>query len=234
MTTLQLFQSSPYQCGYLPNSTAQNLFTSPSTALTPAIYSSLINVGFRRSGDSVLRPNCAQCNQCISLRVNISDFTLSRSQKRVMNLNADLTCRIVEQPKPQQYYSLYTDYVRYKHPTSENMQDAEDTFKHFFLSRWAKTFVIEFITNNQELACIAICDPLTHGWSAVYTFYDPALSARSLGTYSILKQIEYVQKCGLDYLYLGYWIHDCEKMNYKTKFRPCEGYKNEQWILIND
>lgn len=234
MTTLQLFQSSSYACGYLPDSVAQNLITAPSTALTPAIYSSLIDVGFRRSGETVLRPNCADCTQCISLRLPTKDFIPSKSQRRVMNINSDLEVNAVVNPDYLQYYSLYSNYIQTKHPTSENMQSAEDTFNHFFQSSWAQSFVFEFRQSNQELICIAICDPLRQGLSAVYTFYDSNQARRSLGTFSILKQIEYAQKNKLDYLYLGYWIQDCARMNYKTKFRPCEGYKNEQWVEINE
>ena len=68
--------------------------------------------------------------------------------------------------------------------------------------------------------------------SAVYTFFEPELKKRSLGTFAIITQIEYVSEMDLEWLYLGYWIEDCRKMNYKTNFKPMFGYVNKEWRLI--
>ena len=34
---------------------------------------------------------------------------------------------------------------------------------------------------------------------------------------------------GLPHVYLGYYIDNCRKMNYKAQYRPLHGYINEQW-----
>ena len=79
------------------------------------------------------------------------------------------------------------------------------------------------------MLAIAVCDRFLNGTSAVYTFFDPEEQKRSLGVYAVLNQIARAQLEGLDYLYLGYWIRDCQKMNYKTQYRPLEQLVNGQW-----
>jgi arginine-tRNA-protein transferase len=232
MFKLRLYQSTPYSCPYIPANTAHHYTTDPSIALTSDIYSELINIGFRRAGNRIHRPNCLNCAQCISLRLAVSNFRANRNQRRTFNRNSNLNVTVVINPDYSNYLSLYQHYIQHRHPESESMQEALSTFEDFLFSPWSDTFSIEFRLPTQQLVCVAICDPLIQGWSAVYTFFDINYSHLSLGTFSILKQIQLLKQRSLDYLYLGYWINDCDKMSYKTQFRPCEGYTNEQWITL--
>jgi len=234
MYKLRLYQSMPYSCPYIPNHTAHHYTTESNLPITVDIYSQLINLGFRRAGDRIHKPNCSHCQQCVSLRIPVAKFSTTRSQQRILNKNSNFNIKIVNQPDYLQYYSLYSKYISQRHPESETMQEVDDTFENFLFSAWSQTFSIEIRLPDEQLICVAICDPLIQGWSAVYTFYDVDFAKYSLGTFSILTQIELIKQQGLDYLYLGYWIQDCEKMNYKTQFQPCEGFVNQQWIAINE
>jgi arginine-tRNA-protein transferase len=83
------------------------------------------------------------------------------------------------------------------------------------------------------LVGVATTDELPTGLSLVYTFYDPVLAnQRGLGTFAILTQIAYAQQLGLPYVYPGYWIEQSQKMSYKIRFQPIEGYINGQWSRI--
>jgi arginine-tRNA-protein transferase len=75
-----------------------------------------------------------------------------------------------------------------------------------------------------------VSDLLENAVSAVYTFFDPLEEKRSLGTFAILWQIAEANRRGLDYLYLGYWIRDCQKMKYKIEFRPAEMLVRQRWV----
>jgi arginyl-tRNA--protein-N-Asp/Glu arginylyltransferase len=97
---------------------------------------------------------------------------------------------------------------------------------------WADTSLVEFRRGGALLA-VAVCDRLAQGLSAVYTFFDPHEQRRGLGTYAILWQIEETRRRGLPYVYLGYWIANNLKMNYKTRFRPIEGLIDGQWRALN-
>ncbi len=70
---------------------------------------------------------------------------------------------------------------------------------------------------------------MSDGLSMVYSFFDPALSERSLGTYMILDHIRRAKERGLPHVYLGYWVKGSRKMGYKTKFLPQEHLMARGW-----
>lgn len=234
MTTVRFFESTTYPCSYLPRYDAKNIFTSPHESLSSEVYDALITIGFRRSGEIILRPACDHCQQCVSLRIPVSSFTASKSQRRTIKLNNDIQTKVIQHPDYTKYHSLYERYILSRHPDSESMQNVENIFATFLASNWSNTFSIEFTLPNNELVCVAICDPLKNGWSDVYTFYNPNLTKRSLGNFAILAQIQLLKQRAEKYLYLGYWIKDCNKMNYKTQFKPCEGFINDKWIQLDE
>jgi leucyl-tRNA---protein transferase len=86
---------------------------------------------------------------------------------------------------------------------------------------------------GQRLLGVAVCDQLEDGLSAVYSFFDGNQPRRSLGVFAILAQIEQARDMGLDYVYLGYWIKQCQKMQYKTGYRPLELLINRRWMRIS-
>lgn len=90
------------------------------------------------------------------------------------------------------------------------------------------TSFIEFRLAGR-LVAVAVCDLTNDGMSAVYTFFDPRLPQHSLGTYAIIKQLDYVRAMQLDWLYLGYWINGYDKMHYKINFSPLYGYIDATW-----
>ena len=51
----------------------------------------------------------------------------------------------------------------------------------------------------------------------------PAFAGRrGLGTYIILDHVVRAGRADLPYVYLGYWIDGCDRMEYKTRFKPVE------------
>ncbi len=193
-------------------------------------YEMMLEAGFRRSGDQVYRPQCPQCNACRSLRLHVNDFKPSKNQKRILNKNSDLVCRISREDKPK-YYELYRDYIKARHSDGSMFPPTPEQYTHFLHSAWAPTLFIELSLNDRIIA-VAVTDELPNSLSALYTFYDPNLEERSLGTLAILNQIQQAQNIGKKYLYLGYQIDSCQKMNYKTKFMPNEQYIDHQWITF--
>jgi arginine-tRNA-protein transferase len=108
-----------------------------------------------------------------------------------------------------------------------------EQYQSFLCVPWPDTFYLAFY-QDEKLLAIAVCDRFLNATSAVYTFFDPDEHKRSLGVYAVLSQIARAQLEGLDYVYLGYWIKNCQKMSYKTQYRPIELFINEQWQQANE
>jgi len=230
LETLPLFLTVEHPCSYLPKRSARNLVADPK-AMNKDIYSQLAGLGFRRSGDNVYRPHCLNCTQCLSLRIPVSSFQPNRSQQRTWNKNQDLH---VQRVKPQfrtAHYALFKRYLKARHQGSGMDDSSPSEYLAFLTAHWSETLLYEFRL-AQRLLAVAAVDRLDDGLSAVYTFFDPDESARSLGTFAILWQINEGRRQGLDWVYLGYWIRECEKMAYKTNFQPHEVFVAGRWISV--
>ncbi len=64
----------------------------------------------------------------------------------------------------------------------------------------------------------------------VYLF-DPDYADRSLGTFAILSQLELARRTGRSWLYLGYLVEACRKMNYKRQYLPHELLVQGEWKI---
>ncbi|MEO5572905.1 MAG: arginyltransferase [Gammaproteobacteria bacterium] len=231
--TLNFFLTTEQACSYLPERRAGSVVVDPYTRVSTAMYSTLIDHGFRRNSGHIYRPHCQACESCISVRVPVKEFIASRSQKRVWRRNQDLVVRPVGLSFQQEHFQLYQRYLESRH-RGGGMDDASpEQYNEFIINSGLDgTRLYEFRLHDRLLA-VAVVDQLLQGWSAVYTFFDPDLEARSLGTHAILWQINEAQRLGLSWVYLGYWIKECRKMSYKNQFRPLEIYRAGQWLRID-
>lgn len=224
----------PFDCSYLPDRQEQLLVYIPEDKDHAKNYSTLIQSGFRRSGDQIYRPHCAQCNKCESIRVLVAQFTPSKSQKRILNKNTDINCQMVEHgseyfaAQRDSYFALYSDYITERHQDGSMYPPQTQQFSDFIHSKWQSPLLLE-AKIGEEVVAVAVTDKTESGFSAFYTFFNPHLASRSLGTYMILKQIEFCQMFNLTYLYLGYQIDECRKMNYKSAFSPNQRFNGEFW-----
>lgn len=223
-----LYLSMPHACSYLPGRQSTTLFVDPQRILAPGEYGSFVLQGFRRSGDLIYRPHCADCNACVAVRIPVREFVPSRSQRRTLSRNGDI--RVV--PKPVQFdathFELYRHYQARRHPES-GMNDADpQKYFSFLASRQVESMFYE-LRLGKKLVGVAVADLLPDGLSAVYTFYDPDLDRRSLGAFSILWEIEEVTRRGQEHLYLGYWIAESRKMSYKSTYQPLEALRGGRW-----
>jgi len=232
LARLKFYATQPHACSYLPEEQATTLFLDPSQPMDVQVYAELSEMGFRRSGDHLYRPHCQRCNACIPARIPAERLQLNRQQKRILKRNADLTVTDVRPAFTEEYYGLYANYIEQRHADGDMYPPSRDQFHTFLVRNLPFSRFYEFRLDGRLLA-LAVTDVLPNGLSAVYTFYDPAEERRSLGRFAILWQAGEVARLGLKGLYLGYWIKNCRKMNYKTEYRPIELLVNQRWISLS-
>ena len=225
---LLLFATPPHDCGYLEGEAATTVFADPRVSNNTSVYTMLSRYGFRRSGNHLCRPQCEYCHACVPVRVALKTFRARRHQRRVWNKNRDLSVRSRDQSFAAEHFLLYRRYIRARHPGGSMDNSSEEQYRDFLSCAWGDTIFFEFRL-QQQLVAMAVSDVLNDGMSAVYTFFDPRLSKRSLGAYAILWQIEEARRRGLDWLYLGYWIENSPKMKYKGDYRPQQRLIDGRW-----
>jgi leucyl-tRNA---protein transferase len=230
ISSIKLYSTHAHPCSYLENRSATTVFVDPTLALDGEAYSDLSDLGFRRSGAHIYRPHCLKCQACIAVRIPVSQFVPSRSHKRCLKRNADLVIQRCSTINTDEHYQLYKDYIEGRHADGDMFPPSRAQYEEFLSAQWGVTHYIEMrLPTSQKLVAVAVSDQLDRGLSAIYTFFDPTLAERSLGVFAVLEQIRQAQSLDLPYVYLGYWIRECQKMSYKIQYRPLEMYVNNYW-----
>ncbi|MBF0423567.1 MAG: arginyltransferase [Magnetococcales bacterium] len=226
-----LHLTTTHPCGYLPMTDAATLFVDGAWPMTPPLYEWLLERGFRRSGPHVYKPFCHTCHACIPVRLPVQRFRLRRSLRRVLNKNSDLTISIHQGSCNEERFALYTRYLGSRHADGPMAASTPKDFCDFLLCEWGDTRFVEF-RHERRLLAVAVMDVLPGALSAAYTFFDPIQQHRSLGSLAILWQIQHALQMQISWLYLGYWIKNCRKMSYKSRFQPLEGYLWHHWATL--
>jgi len=162
----------------------------------------------------------------------VHDFELRRQHRKILNRNQDLQVQETDSLDTDQAYSLYCSYINQRHADGDMYPPNPDQYASFIAVKPQGTRFFQFF-QDERLVAVSVLDQLHHGLSAVYTYYDPDQNRRSLGNFVILWQILKARELNLPYLYLGYWVKNCAKMNYKIKYRPLEMFVQGRWVRLS-
>lgn len=236
---LRFFLTAPSPCPYLPGREERKVFAHLPLSDGPGVNDALTQVGFRRSQNIAYRPACEACDACISARIPAADYPFSKSQRRTLKDNDDLSRHLVEAEATMEQFDLLRRYLMARHAQGGMADMTWPDYVAMVEDTAVRTHLIEYRLPSGDrgpgdlVACVLV-DILGDGLSLVYSFYDPQMAKRSLGSFVILDHVVQARLAELAYVYLGYWVPGSPKMDYKANYRPIEVLKPGGWVRIND
>jgi arginine-tRNA-protein transferase len=182
----------------------------------------LIERGFRRFGKMYFRPICADCNECQSVKIDVQNFSFSKSARRVLNKAKDIKSYIQTPIVTQEHLDLFEKYHMHMHKKrgwEYNKTTPEHYYGSFVLGHGDFGYEVLYYYED-KLIGVDLIDILEDGISSIYFYYDPDYSQYSLGKLSLYNQIKYAKNSGKKWIYLGYYVKDCPSLAYKANYKP--------------
>jgi arginine-tRNA-protein transferase len=209
------------KCSYLDNE-QQTMHYKIIDLCTKEQCSSLIERGWRRFGTMFFRPICKNCTQCESIKIDINNYKFSKSDRRVIKKASHFKI-IIQSPslthKHLELFTKYHDYMRDKRDWDQQNITSQNYYQSFVQGH--SDFGYEVLYFDEDtLIAVDLIDVLEEGISSIYFYYDPHYQNFSLGKYSIYYQIEYAKQLGLSWIYLGYYVSECQSLAYKSRYKP--------------
>lgn len=224
-----LYSTELAPCPYLPDRQERRLVALVEPGDPPALVDLLSEAGFRRSQQALYKPACTGCRACVPVRIVVDGFVPRRTDRKVLNRNADVFANECPPVATAEQFELFKRYLAARHDDGGMAAMARDAYDDMVESGVHGTTVVEFRDATGGLVGVSLTDRIATGLSGVYKFFEPELERRSLGTFIILWHIRRAAELGLPYVYLGYWVRDCRKMTYKSRFTPLEALVGPEW-----
>jgi arginine-tRNA-protein transferase len=182
----------------------------------------LIERGFRRFGKMYFRPICQGCDECKSIKIDVQNYTFSKSARRIMR-KADQIKSYIQRPTlSHQHLKVFEKYHLHMH-NKKGWEYNKTSPEHYYNSfvNGHEDFGYEILYFLEEkLIAVDLVDILEDGISSIYFYYDPDFASYSLGKLSLYNQIKYTQKANKKWIYLGYYVKDCPSLSYKAEYKP--------------
>jgi len=182
----------------------------------------LIERGYRRFGKMYFRPICQECNECQSIKIDVNNYSFSKSQRRVLKKAAHIKTYIQKPTLTQEHLDIFAKYHKFMH-TKKGWEYNETTPEHYYDSfvNGHEDFGYEVLYfEHNTLIGVDLIDILEDGISSIYFYYDPDYLHLSLGKYSLLNQIKFAKETDKQWIYLGYYVKECSSLSYKAEYKP--------------
>ena len=216
-------------CPYLDGIDARMPLEYPRGGISPAAFDRLLESGYRRSGIFVYYPQCPNCNECVPTRVDVQNFSLSKSMRRVIKRGDRefQTCWNVP-TADRKRAELYNRHRNQRDLATDDSDVSVETYHSFLASSCTETLELSLVMAGR-LVGISIMDVGESSVSAVYTLFDESAAKYSPGTFAVLKQIEWAAENQRRHVYLGLYVRDNVHLNYKARFKPQQRLQGGTW-----
>lgn len=210
-------------------------------------YNYLKQNGFCRYNTVFYKYICQDCKECQPIRIKVKQFKPTKNQKASLTKNSDVEIALVKDPAKfvtEEKAFLFREYDAYHNGKNEGFQ--KKTLQEAMASLTEMTTGYEGIWNLEyrldgRLIGVSVLDYTEKKSGEIaslcsnYFYYDVTeeILKRSLGVFSVLKEIELCQQLGINLYYLGLYLPNCFKMNYKTNYEPNELLIDNFWLNSN-
>ena len=217
-------------CPYLKGRVEKRIATD--ITFNNKVYNELALNGFRRVENWMYRPVCDNCSACKSYRVNIKNFEISKSLKRVNKNLKEIRYKIIKNTTTKEHYNLFKKYQYERHSGGSMSDMDENEFISMIETSPINTKLMEFRDATKKLMGVILLDIDNVNLSAVYSFFEPKVSKLGIGNYMVTQCLLFGKKNKYKYLYLGYYINEISSMSYKSRFKPGQILDGNDWQTL--
>lgn len=201
------------------------------SSVTPNELDRLLANGWRHFGPQFFRYNLAiyddEIRRVIPLRIHLSDFKLSHSQRRVLKKNADVETEMGPVRITPEIEDLFR---RHRKRFKQHPPESVYTFLSPDPSKEPCEILQMAVRKNERLIAASFFDVGAVTLSGIYAMFDPEESGRGLGIYTMLKEIEHARNEKKEFYYQGYSYSGSSFYDYKKQFHGTESFQwNGEW-----
>jgi arginine-tRNA-protein transferase len=224
-----------HECSYLPSESANLPLHLPTRRLTSDEFDAVLDQGVRRSGYFLYYAACPNCKACEPSRVNVHTFRWRTSFRRVLNRGDRSLAVQISRPRLDEDRLALFNLHRSQRGLGDSETEYYATDYENFLIRTCCSETLELsFWHEDQLIAVSIVDCGKQSLSAVYTYFDPAYARFSLGTYAILKLLQFAKSTHRIYVYLGMYVAQNAHLNYKARFTPQERFVDGRWLAFDE
>ena len=215
----QIVHDEPEPCPYIDGETARLPLRWQFRRLSPAAFDDSLAGGDRRVGRMLYRTACGTCRACEPIRIPVSSFVPSKSQKRVIKKNRDVVVESGPSMFSAEKLALYNLHKQERGLSRDERPMVRRGYEGWFVQSCTQTIDMEYRVGGRLIGC-GILDLGQRDTSSVYFFFDPAESKRSLGVFSVLMEVAWLRSQGGRFHYLGLYVETCRHLSYKSGYYP--------------
>ncbi|OHE06692.1 MAG: arginyltransferase [Sulfurimonas sp. RIFOXYD12_FULL_33_39] len=209
------------KCSYLPNKN-QSTYYKIISECSLSYCEELIELGYRRFGKMYFRPICFDCDECKSIKIDVQNFHFSKSQRRVIRKASNIKSYIQKPTISKTHLELFEKYhlfMKDKKGWEYSASSVQSYYNSFVDAHNEFGYEVLYYIDN-TLIGVDLIDILQNGVSSIYFYYDPDYEQYSLGKLSLYNQIMFAKKSQKKWIYLGYYVQECQSLSYKSQYKP--------------
>jgi arginyl-tRNA--protein-N-Asp/Glu arginylyltransferase len=187
--------------------------------------------GWRHFGTHFFRYNLGvyqnEIRRVMPLRFRLADMTFSKSQRRILRKNTDLEVKIQPIVLTNETHELFD---RHKQRFKSGVPGTINDFLSLDAANEPTEALEVAVRRHDKLLAASFFDVGNTSISSVYAIFEPTEISRSLGIYTMLKEIEYATQNGKKYYYPGYAYEGESFYDYKKRFAATEVFNwKDSW-----